>query len=107
MPVSKRSKSRRDALAKREVAQQKELKDEDEDFGDMQWEVDPPAYLWVPQREVFPVKSKDMPDMGKARYMGWQGPPPPFEEYDLNWLQVVPYFDRACKEYNLMARIEE
>jgi hypothetical protein len=44
-----------------------------QDMGEVQWEITPPEFFWVPKREVMPVPGQQTPDLGKAWYTGFRG----------------------------------
>ena len=78
-----------------------------DDLGDLQWEVEPPAYIWLPYREVKPIKGQDMPEIGKVFYTGWRGPRPPLDKHDYSDLsrELIPQFVDFVRHFDLVRRI--
>ena len=48
-----------------------------DDMGPVQWNVEPPDFLWVPEASVAPIPGQYTPEIGRAYYTGWKGPTPP------------------------------
>ena len=82
-----------------------------DDLGPIQWTVEPPDFLWIPEAPVAPIPGPHTPEIGRAYYNGWKGPTPPVEQSlkdlktALDWQSISRHFEMCCKFYALKERV--
>jgi hypothetical protein len=82
-----------------------------DDMGPVQWNVEPPDFLWVSEASVAPIPGQYTPEIGRAYYTGWKGPTPPYEqslkdlETAIDWQPIGRHFADCCQSHALKERV--
>lgn len=78
-------------------------------LGPVVWEIEPPDFFWLPRASVSPIRGQPTPELGRAYYTGWRGPPPisNLEEAraGIDWPLIASYFKKCGDYYGLKNRV--